>query len=388
MARICWVVPRIKRSTFTGGIYSIMKHADGLAARGHEVVVVPLQPSPYPEWFREFSGTVRGGGRIDAIGSILRAQRQGSGLERGLHAISSALSIVEPRAFPFMLRHAALCERARAVLPNADITIATSFETALAVSLHGRGKHAYYCQHFEPYFCKEFDEPIAAEALARASYMLPLELVTNSSWLAKKIYDETGRNVHGVAGNAIEEVMFADRPLSSGQTLRVISYGGRGAEWKGFAEMAAAVGMARSKGVALDWAVYGGCAMPPDNPVAKFRHLGFLNSRALAAAYRQSNVLLSASWYESFPLFPLEAMASGLATITTQLGTEEFARHMETAWVVPSRDPEALCSALVSLAADSAAVQRLGAAGIIEARRHTWPLAVERMERLLLDILD
>jgi len=38
--------------------------------------------------------------------------------------------------------------------------------------------------------------------------------------------------------------------------------------------------------------------------------------------------------YESFPLFPLEAMACGLAVITTAPGTEDYAVNQENCLVV------------------------------------------------------
>ena len=44
------VVPAIKRRTFSGGIACIFEYAKGLTARGHEVNVLPLLPSPYPQW--------------------------------------------------------------------------------------------------------------------------------------------------------------------------------------------------------------------------------------------------------------------------------------------------------------------------------------------------
>lgn len=281
-----------------------------------------------------------------------------------------------------------MCERARLLLPDADITIATSFETALPVRLHGKGVLAYYAQHFEPYFENEFDDPGFAESSARSSYLLPLKVIVNSAWLGGTISNETGAKVHAIAGNAIDEAMFVEQARCIPEKpLRVISYGGRGALWKGFNDMAEGVRRARAKGVEIEWSVYGDCALKPDNPIAPYKHLGFLGPAQLAAEYRKSHVLLSASWYESFPLFPLEAMASGLAVITTQPGTEAFAEHMRTAWIVPPKDPGALSDALVRLAKDGSLRNALGVAAMQEAKKHSWEAAVNKMEKIVLGLL-
>ena len=285
-----------------------------------------------------------------------------------------------------------MCERARALLPDADITIATSFETALPVSLHGKGALAYYTQHFEPFFANEFDDPKFAEAMARLTYNLPLKIVTNSLWLKETILTETGVAAWAVAGNAIDDVMRDCGAPRIGwkpsMPLKVISYGGRGALWKGFTDMAEGIRRARSRGIEIDWSVYGDCELPPENTIAQFKQLGFLNSDKLAKAYRENQILLSSSWYESFPLFPLEAMAAGLAVITTKAGTEAFARHMDTAWIVPPRNPDALCEALSELGGNQELRESLGAAAIKEAQQHSWPYASRKMERILMDIID
>jgi glycosyltransferase involved in cell wall biosynthesis len=267
-------------------------------------------------------------------------------------------------------------------LEEADVTIATSFETALPVHLHAKGRKFYFCQHFEPYFANEFDDPVLAQALARDSYRLPLNLIANSAWLAERLR-EAGREAR-VVHNAVDERMFVPRAPRDDRPLRLISYGGRGARWKGFADMVKGVALAREVLGDIEWSVYGPSEIPPDNPVAPYRSLGFLNQADLARAYGRSDIMVSASWYESFPLFPLEAMAAGAVAITTLPGAEAFARHMETAYVIPPQDPGAICEAIVTLARDRALSDRIAAAGREEAAKFSWRAAIDRMEQVLL----
>ena len=94
-------------------------------------------------------------------------------------------------------------------------------------------------------------------------------------------------------------------------------------------------------------------------------------------------MLLSASWYESFPLFPLEAMACAVATITSACGTEDYARHGVTAHIVEPRDVGSIAAGLRLLVDDAEHRQRLGRAGAAAARHFTWERAVNRMDSIL-----
>jgi rhamnosyl/mannosyltransferase len=95
--------------------------------------------------------------------------------------------------------------------------------------------------------------------------------------------------------------------------------------------------------------------------------LGQVPDEALPALYRSADVLVlpSTSRAEAFGMVLLEAMASGLPCVTTEVGsgTSYVVQDGVTGLVVPPRDPAALASALACLAADPAERARMGAAG-------------------------
>lgn len=136
--------------------------------------------------------------------------------------------------------------------------------------------------------------------------------------------------------------------------------------------------------IEIEWLVYGDALLPSNNEVAEYKHLGFLNPSQLAAAYRDADILLSASWYESFPLFPIEAMACGLPVVTTSFGTEDYAVHAETAEIVYPRNVSSIANGLIKLVQDVGYRDQLAKNGHAKSKEFTWNRSVDTMENILL----
>lgn len=101
-----------------------------------------------------------------------------------------------------------------------------------------------------------------------------------------------------------------------------------------------------------------------DNPYLKRQVIftGFRDDteRVLAA----TDILVSASDFESYGMVHVEAMASGVPVVSTNRGgPRETIIDGETGFLVPPRDPEALAGAVRQLLADPALRQRMGRAG-------------------------
>ncbi len=401
MARIAFVVPTFHPTRFSGGIACIMQYAAGLAERGHQVMVVPMLPSLEPRWCRggyrvlaQDPATFRWRHRRAALKAALLAAA--SPLSRGLRTrrgeARTAADILALRAsagrLPYAIRRAVSLEHLREALPEADVTVATFYETALAVALFGTGRRCYFMQHFEPYFREESTDPHLAELDARASYRLGLRMIANSPWLQARVREAAPGGETHLCSNAVDLKVFNGEPKVARRAdeVVVLSFGGRGIAWKGFKEMAEAVRLVRQRlpATRVRWQVYGGAALPADNPIAAYEDLGFLQPGLLAEAYRRADLLLSASWYESFPLFPIEAMACGLAAITTAPGTEAYAIAGETAEVVLPRDPESVAAGLQRLIVDLDYRTALAARGHAMSQRFTWARSVETLEGILL----
>lgn len=399
MARINIVTPGFSPQTFSGGLWCLLEYASGLAARGHDVTVAPVLPCRNePGWFPRPAGKILtssiaqrfrrlGASAKDCLSSLPGKEKGRFGIALGELA-STALSL-RPGLFPEEIRVGVSCNYLKRVLPDADITLATAYSTALPVRLCGRGRLLYFMQHFEPYFFSSAEDELLAKAHAEMSYRLGLEGIANSSWLKEKVEVEIPGSVVHLCPNAIDHAVFYGKPreAASSACTTAISYSGNRLVWKGFREMAEAVRIARNalRGNTIRWLVYGpAAALPPDNPVAEYEWLGFLQPPQLAEAYRSADLLLSASWYESFPLFPLEAMACGLPVITTAPGTEDYAIAGETAEIVAPRDPRSIACGLIRLIRDPQYSRRLAYGGNLMAKQFTWAKSVSTMEKILL----
>lgn len=97
------------------------------------------------------------------------------------------------------------------------------------------------------------------------------------------------------------------------------------------------------------------------------RFLGDVSDADLPGLYASADifVLPANSRAEAFGTVLLEAMATGLPCVTTELGTgtSTVVQHGQTGFVVPPRDPAALRAALQRLLDDPALRQQMGAAG-------------------------
>jgi glycosyltransferase involved in cell wall biosynthesis len=80
--------------------------------------------------------------------------------------------------------------------------------------------------------------------------------------------------------------------------------------------------------------------------------------------YAAADVAVTTPWYEPFGLTPLEAMACGTPVIGSRVGGIAFTvADGETGFLVPPRDPEALCARLEEVLRDPARRVRMGQAG-------------------------
>ncbi len=125
----------------------------------------------------------------------------------------------------------------------------------------------------------------------------------------------------------------------------------------------------------------------------RVRFLGEVDDEDLPGLYASADifVLPAVSRAEAFGKVLLEAMASGLPCITSELGTGTsfVVQHGVTGLVVPPRDPQALKEAIQTLLDDPEARRRMGEAGRERARREFSPaLLLDRVMGVYEQVLN
>jgi glycosyltransferase involved in cell wall biosynthesis len=110
---------------------------------------------------------------------------------------------------------------------------------------------------------------------------------------------------------------------------------------------------------------------------------GYLpNDQGLVELYRSSHAFLHVSWTEGLPQVLLEAFASGLPVVATDVGGVGEAVGPAAA-LVPPGDPDRAVAALVRIAGDPPLRERLVRAGNEYAQRHTAEAESARVVRFL-----
>jgi D-inositol-3-phosphate glycosyltransferase len=176
----------------------------------------------------------------------------------------------------------------------------------------------------------------------------------------------------------------------------VVLYVGRLEPIKGLDTLLDAVGQLRAGGLALELLVVGG-----DGDEASAGHeaelrrrirtlgladcvrfLGMQPQDRLRAYYVAADATVLPSYYESFGMVALEAMACGSPVVGSRVGgLTTTIRDGVTGHLVPEGDVQALAQRLSDVITDPDAGERLGREGVRWATQHRWPCVAEAICR-------
>jgi len=344
----------------TGGTRVILEIANGLVERGHEVSITTLGNPSDIKWFP-----------LKARIKFIPLSFWERAIRKGIKEIFQIYSYPE--------REIAQLTRA---IPECDINVATFCLTAFSVFRSERGAPFYHMQHYEPLF---FDDPYL-KRLAEESYYLPLNKIANSSWLKKKLEE-----VHCIYNAtsifpAIDHKVFYPRPRKmASEKKRIISLV-KATPWKGFSDVVETMRIVLKERSDVELFCFG-TSFPRNNysdiPIRIFHGLYDEN---LAQLYCESDVFLSASWYESFPLPPLEAMACGIPVVTTGYGTEDYCHGGFNCLVVSARKPREMANAILEILENSDLSDKLRGNGLKTAANFSWSRTIDSVEEIFLNL--
>jgi glycosyltransferase involved in cell wall biosynthesis len=116
------------------------------------------------------------------------------------------------------------------------------------------------------------------------------------------------------------------------------------------------------------------------------RVLPRVDQAALAELYRDADVFIFPSLYEGFSRAIVEAMASRLPIVCTQVGVAgDVLRHEENALIVPKHDAGALVAAVTRLRSNPELSQRLADAAAVVARDYTLAIVSQQTMTVISD---
>ncbi len=343
----------------TGGHRTIFEYCNGLVGLGHEVVVAAFGFPQDHSWFP------------------LEAEVVYSSKGRLLHFYNYMAKKIR---FPTFDEVPLLSN----IVPSADICVATFSLTANAV---GRSKRcrarAYFVQHFEPWTLG--DDYLGRWALE--TYHLGLPTAVNSTWLQQRIREETGL-VHPVISPGIDLSVFRPRKVDSEHPpFRLLALAKPEFEWKGLQDLIKALQSVAERRRDFKLITFGFREPAMTDLPVRHRHVFSPSDDELSKLYSAADIVISPSWFESFPLPPLEAMACGSAVVTTRPGTEDYAEDMRNALVVPPREPAEMAEAILRLMDDDDLRLRIGNEAAESVQRFTWQAATSRMEAFLRSVV-
>jgi D-inositol-3-phosphate glycosyltransferase len=117
----------------------------------------------------------------------------------------------------------------------------------------------------------------------------------------------------------------------------------------------------------------------------------FLGKRAqetLPYYYSAADMLIMPSYYESFGMVALEAMACGTPVIVSQVGGLPYlVQDGKTGFVVPSGGPEVLVDPLNQLMNDNELRERMGNQAAAYAKGYSWELIAKKINKVYQELL-
>jgi len=352
--RITFVLPPIDMS---GGNRVTAIYAEALQQRGHDVTIVHL-PRQRPSIINRLRRLVyQHKWRFTPTPPASHFYNKGL----KIHMIDRPRPVVE------------------ADVPDADVVIATWWETAHWVNAFGPQKGA------KVYFMQDYGAPNQPLEKVRQTWNFPMRMITVSSWLRDQVTEFNGRTPDLIA-NAVDTHTFTLPPRPK-PTRPTVGFLYSWAPQKGSDICINAIRILREKEPDLRVVSFGPRAphkMLPLPPGAEF-HENAADSE-LRDIYSACTVWLFGTRREGFGLPILEAMASRTPVVATPAGAAPDYIDKTTGILVPPDDPDAMAQAaqqILDLA--PADWQTMSQACFDRVSGYSWEDAVDRFEQVLLE---
>jgi glycosyltransferase involved in cell wall biosynthesis len=115
---------------------------------------------------------------------------------------------------------------------------------------------------------------------------------------------------------------------------------------------------------------------------------GRVENEQMAELYRSADIMVNPSLADNMPISVLEALASGVPVVSTQVGGVPYlVQHEKTALLVAPGDVDAMAKAVIRVLEAPNLADRLVSAGLGEIQQYTWPSVREGLQSVYTDAL-
>lgn len=262
---------------------------------------------------------------------------------------------------------------------NADVIIATYFPTAIAGYFNKdiKGKLIYYVQadesHFFSFRLLTLVRRFHYFALAKISYMLPIEKVVNCN--GSKASLSKDKNYVEIPPGFDPTIYFPKETTNKRLKIGHIS---RIEVRKGSAEFFLAMKHLRESGVDFDlFIAYDFCDKTQG---LNYESVSPKSEAELAHFYRSCDIVVSTVWEKGFAYPPLETMACGSISISTPI---DYGSAGNDHISIPINDYLAIQNSILWVVNNPEAAELVRQSGIKTASNYTWDQVLDRWETVL-----
>lgn len=210
-------------------------------------------------------------------------------------------------------------------------------------------------------------------------------IVTVSSILSEILYHRYGR-ICDVIPNGIDTSLYFPLAKDKSNIKKILLIGSPYLDFKGF-NLALKV-LKRLSNLNFKLEVTWICQERPYFEVPlSINYIINPDEELLTKTIRENHILLSTSWYESFALPPLEAMASGVSVVATDSGgIRTYGKDGYNCLLISPGDVDGLLKALVNLMLNSSERNKLISNGLKTAAKFDIENTIDQWERMLYNV--
>lgn len=299
------------------------------------------------------------------------------------HSVEIVLPENASVAWPLRAQITRVKELTPDTIPPADFILPNFYPTVFPAWESKKGRVVRLSLGYEPLWVEEKEK-------ALASYLINAQIIAISQWHRQLILQGTGRNSTVIPGG-VDSTVFYPYPKKSLSTGRLsIAYILRSKEhgytWKGTDDFWEACQNLAQLVPAFDIQVVTPEGANYQAPLP-YEIVKANSDTEMARFYAQADIFVSTSYFESFSMPPLEAMACGTAVVTTDNGgNRDYTKNWENCLLVPPSDIQQLTLVLAHLLSQQTTRNQLAQTGRHFAQSWTWRQSADKLEALLLQI--